>query len=330
MGSAGRSALSFIALATLVACVACRRSRTDAPAVVTVGGPRDVALADAGAAGDAFALADGDAANDTKANPFARFSRACGAPLPAGVTLEKAPDTLVAEALLPSYDRATNRLAFVTEEEVRIGVSDCRGHVSWSWDRPELTPRLVPGEYEMDRQTVAPHRQAVWITTGVMRGLCDSPMGFRALVVERAGKIEVEGIGLWEDMCGGPGNAKLITFGANPPIDALLTANTAGTDEPGGMQGTDVYVARGGDLVLVGYVTQSYSENPFFPIEHGWAKSMWAPLRGDPSGIVAEETWTFEPHGLAGAKKHTAKITRVYAMRGDKLVTTPPWRDPEP
>ncbi|NOU28166.1 MAG: hypothetical protein HOO96_09705, partial [Polyangiaceae bacterium] len=152
-------------------------------------------------------------------------------------------------------------------------------------------------------------------------GLCPAPQGFMAVLQRRADALEVVASTAWVGSCKTEdGAASVLDVGGKPAIVDL--EGDGGEERMTGAEAR-IYGLRGRDLPLLGSVPVALDETrpPFtFP---AFRRTMRATLETHPKGLLARESWTFEPAaGKAppGGSRNKA-VPRVYELRSGKLWT---------
>ncbi len=162
-----------------------------------------------------------------------------------------------------------------------------------------------------------------WVIVGEMPSLCSSEQGFLVLLKERT----VVALAPWTGSCVTPEHhARFDTAQGRGVL--LEEDGDAGED---GMTGTEynVWVVSQATWKNAGRVPRTYDEtrDPY-PVA-SYARKMDAVIAGTPAGLVATETWHFEPLPGSAGKRLVRKRTQTYTLHGDTL-TVPPSTYPTP
>ncbi len=285
----------------------------------------------------------GDAAPETAAASLPAFGRragsACGGTLGPGASFTD----FVAAALLPTWDPQKKRFvpsapAGRRGERVPPSASpsvatDCLGHTqaftSGDAGAVEVFVKKLSLPLAHPFRDGADEVALGWVYVGSELGLCAAPQGFMAVLQRRADALEVVASTAWVGSCKtADGVASVLDVSGKP---AIVDLEGDGGEERSTGAEARIYGLRGRDLPLLGSVPVALDETrpPFaFP---AFRRTMRATLESHPTGLLARETWTFEPAapGKAPPGIRTKSVPRVYELRSGKL-WTPKVRPPTP
>jgi hypothetical protein len=277
-----------------------------------------------------------------------RTGSPCGGTLGPGASFTD----FVAAALLPSWDPQKKRFVPSAPRRVDRGAgsatsmaTDCFGHTqTFMNEDPGAVTVFVK---KLSLPLAHPFRDGadevalVWVYVGAELGLCPAPQGFMAVLQRRADALEVLASTAWVGSCKTEdGAASVLDVSGKPAIVDL--EGDGGEARASGATGQDrmtevearIFGLRGHDLPLLGAVPVGLDETrpPFaFP---AFRRTMRATLESHPKGLMARETWTFEPvapvrGATARSGNRTKAVPRVYELKSGKL-WTPKVRPPTP
>ena len=162
-----------------------------------------------------------------------------------------------------------------------------------------------------------------WVIVGAQPGLCMGEQGFMVLFKERL----IVALTPWMGSC--MTTSHDVRFVTVQERDVMLEEDGDTGEDPVTGGEYNVWVISGSAWKNVGRVSRTYEETREPYAVAGYARKMAASIQGTPAGIVATETWRFEP--LQGSSTKLVVRTRVktYTLHGDTLsVPSAPYPTP--